>query len=299
MSQRRYILAFGESSSDRIRSLMLSPLKLVIALSLSVCCTLTVACFLLKGFHLLHDNFRVLELQKETRLLKQMSVSWEKRISKTDAVIQELQKRNHQIMTTAGLAFPELSYGVGGPASNLRAGYMELPQIRTNEINLTKLETELDWLKQNTEYLESTIASKKQEIAHYPSIQPVRKGWITSNFGKRMDPFTGKIEDHPGIDISIKPGSEVFATGAGIVKAVNTKVIKNKGYGKYILIDHGYGYRTLYAHLSEIFVKPGQKVKRWDLIGLSGNTGKSTAPHLHYGVLAGTTPKDPMNFILE
>ncbi len=299
MNQKQYILAFGETSSDRIRSIMLSPMKLIIALFLCVCCLIIVTSFLFKGFHLLHNSFRVLELQQENKLLKQMSISWENRISETEGVLQNLQKRNHKIMAAAGLRVSELSYGVGGPTSNLRAGYIELPQIKTNEISLSKMETELDWLKQNTEDLESTISSKKQEIAHYPSSQPGRKGWITSNFGKRIDPFTGKIEEHPGLDISTKPGSEIFATGAGIIKTINTKVIKNKGYGKYILIDHGYGYRTLYAHLSEIFVRPGQKVKRWDLIGLSGNTGKSTAPHIHYGVLAGKTPKDPMNFILE
>jgi hypothetical protein len=299
MKQKHFILAFGETSSDRIRSFMLSPLKLLITLLLCSCFVLTVTFFLFKGFHLFHNSFRVLELQKENTLLKQMSVSWENRISETESILQDLQKRNHQIMATAGLTVSELSYGVGGPVSNLRTGYMDPPQIRTNEISLSKLETELDWLKQNTEDLESTIASKQQEITHFPSIQPVQKGWITSNFGNRMDPFTGKIEEHPGIDISIRPGSEVFATGAGIVKVINTKVIKNKGYGKYILIDHGYGYQTLYAHLSEIFVKSGQKVKRWDLIGLTGNTGKSTAPHIHYGVLANETPKDPMNFILE
>ena len=73
----------------------------------------------------------------------------------------------------------------------------------------------------------------------------------------------------------------------------------NKGYGKYILIDHGYGYETLYAHLSKIYVEEGQMVKRWDLIGLTGNTGKSTAPHLHYGVLVHGEPKNPFHFILH
>jgi murein DD-endopeptidase MepM/ murein hydrolase activator NlpD len=200
---------------------------------------------------------------------------------------------------TAGLATPELVYGVGGPSSNSRTGYIKIPQIEITEMNLSKLETELNWLKENTIDLENIVSSRKKEIAHYPSIRPVRKGWLTSGFGERTDPFTGQIEEHPGIDISIQPGSDVFATGAGIVKVINTKVIKNKGYGKYILIDHSYGYQTLYAHLSDIFVKPGQKVKRWDLIGLSGNTGKSTAPHIHYGVLLNKTPKDPMNFILD
>ena len=94
-------------------------------------------------------------------------------------------------------------------------------------------------------------------------------------------------------------GTPILATGDGVVAEVRNSYIKNQDYGKQIIIDHGYGYKTLYAHLSEIFVKHDQKVKRWDLIGLTGNTGKSTAPHIHYSVLTDKTPKDPMNFILE
>jgi len=99
--------------------------------------------------------------------------------------------------------------------------------------------------------------------------------------------------------ILIRPDSEVRATGAGRIKRINTRVVKNKGYGKYIIMDHGYGYESLYAHLSEIFVKPGQRVKRWDLIGLSGNTGKSTAPHIHYGVYYKSKAVNPLDFLLE
>jgi murein DD-endopeptidase MepM/ murein hydrolase activator NlpD len=299
MNKYQYILAFGNTSKDCVRSFIFSPFKLFITILAGTCCLLTMSFFLLKGFHLLQNSFHVLELQRENRFLTQMGRSWEKRITEINILLKDLQKRNRQLRATAGLSNPEMSYGVGGSASNLRTTYLEILQIQNSDINLSKLEAELDWLQQNTTDLENMIASKTREITHYPSIQPVRKGWITSKFGKRIDPFTGKIEEHPGIDISIKPGTEVFATGAGTIKAINTKVIKNKGYGKYILIDHGYGYQTLYAHLSEIFVKPDQKVKRWDLIGLTGNSGKSTAPHIHYSVFSNKTPKDPMNFILE
>lgn len=299
MNKNQYILAFGNASKDRVRSFVWSPFKLFILMLFCTFCLLTASFFCIRGLHLLRNSFRVLELQRENRLLGQMAQSWEKRIEETNTMLKDLQKRNHQLRATAGLTNPEMSYGVGGSESNPRAVYMEIPQIENIDINLSKMEAELDWLQQNTTDLENVIASKTREIAHYPSIQPVRRGWITSKYGKRIDPFTGKIEEHPGIDISIRPGSEVFATGAGTIKTVNTKVIKNKGYGKYILIDHGYGYQTLYAHLSEIFVKPGQKVKRWDLIGLTGNSGKSTAPHIHYGVFANKTPKDPINFILD
>jgi murein DD-endopeptidase MepM/ murein hydrolase activator NlpD len=127
----------------------------------------------------------------------------------------------------------------------------------------------------------------------------VRGGWLSSSFGKRIDPFTGKIEEHAGVDISIKPGSEVFAVGAGTVKEAVTRAIPNKGYGVYIVLDHGFGYTTMYAHLSKIFVKRGQQVKRWDLIGLTGDTGKSTAPHIHYSVMLNGDPRNPIHFLLE
>ncbi|MCJ7811968.1 M23 family metallopeptidase [bacterium] len=223
----------------------------------------------------------------------------DEKIENLQSSLNTLQERNRQIRITAGLSLPDISYGVGGPASYTTSSLIEPPELRQTELNLEILETGVQHLLYNTAELEEVISSKILEISHFPSISPVKGGWISSSFGKRIDPFTVSTEDHPGIDISIKPESEVFASAAGVVIAVNNKAIKNMGYGKYILIDHGYGYQTLYAHLSKIYAKEGQQVKRWDLIALTGSKGKSTAPHLHYGVLVDGEPKNPSNFILN
>jgi murein DD-endopeptidase MepM/ murein hydrolase activator NlpD len=225
--------------------------------------------------------------------------TWETRVQKLETELKDVQRRNRQLRTTAFLSLPEVEYGIGGPESSLSAGFFDFSEMQPIEWDLNKIETQVKALEQSTTELETTIAKKQREIAHYPSIQPVRGGWLSSSFGKRVDPFTGKIEDHPGIDISIRPGTEVYASGAGVVKEINTRVITNKGYGIYIVIDHGFGYETLYAHLSKAFVRKGQQVKRWDLIGLTGDTGKSTAPHLHYSVTVNGEWKNPMHFLLE
>ncbi|MFO7891815.1 MAG: M23 family metallopeptidase, partial [bacterium] len=171
--------------------------------------------------------------------------------------------------------------------------------LTKTELELSKIENQINHLSKSISHVKRSIYSRMDKISHFPSIKPIRKGWISSTFGKRKDPFTNKIVDHPGIDICTEIGTKVVATGAGKVVAIRKDFIKNKGYGKFILIDHGFGYRTLYAHLSKILVKKGQKVKRWDIIGLTGNSGKSTSPHIHYGVFYNKTPHNPFNFILE
>ena len=216
-----------------------------------------------------------------------------------ESQLDELKRKHKQICVAAAMPTAEIDYGVGGPGFIKESSSTEFPEIIEAKLSLSNLEIGIQRLHQSMRELEDKLSLKAVQIAHYPSIRPVRGGWISSSFGKRIDPFTGRTEDHPGIDISVKPGSEVCASGAGIVKMVNQRVTTNKGYGKYIIIDHGYDRETLYGHLLKIYVRKGQKVKRWDIIGLSGNTGKSTAPHLHYSVLANGKPKNPMDFILE
>jgi murein DD-endopeptidase MepM/ murein hydrolase activator NlpD len=244
-------------------------------------------------------NLQSRELAKKNAALMQTFKDWGTRIQKLESELKDVRRRNHQLRTSAFLSLPDVEYGIGGPESSMKGGFLDFAEVQPIEWDLSKIEAQVKSLEASTSELEDTIEKKKQEILHYPSIQPVVGGWLTSSFGKRIDPFTGKIEDHPGIDISIEPGSKVYASGAGIVKEVNTRVIPNKGYGIYIVIDHGLGYETLYGHLSRVFVQRGQQVKRWDLIGLTGSTGKSTAPHLHYGVSVKGVEKNPYNFLLE
>jgi murein DD-endopeptidase MepM/ murein hydrolase activator NlpD len=125
-----------------------------------------------------------------------------------------------------------------------------------------------------------------------PSVWPVR-GQITGGFGQRMDPFSGESMVHSGLDISAAAGSKVQATADGIVLDAGPEA----GYGNEVLVDHGYGLATKYGHLSRIFVVVGQEVKRGQVIGAVGMTGRTTGPHLHYEVLVHETPVNPAKFL--
>ncbi|MDM7925789.1 MAG: M23 family metallopeptidase [bacterium] len=245
-------------------------------------------------------SLRERELSRKNAVLEKTFRGWEARVRKLETEVKDVQRRNHQLRTTAFLSLPEVDYGIGGSELSLKPdGLFEFSEVRPIEWDLNRITVQVRALQANTSELEEVISKKQREIAHYPSIHPVRGGWLSSSFGKRIDPFTGKIEEHNGIDISIKPGSEVYAVGAGTVKEAVTRAVPNKGYGVYIVLDHGFGYTTLYAHLSKVFVKTGQQVKRWDLIGLTGDTGKSTAPHIHYSVMQNGDARNPIHFLLE
>lgn len=125
-----------------------------------------------------------------------------------------------------------------------------------------------------------------------PSIWPVR-GQVTAGFGERMDPFNGEEAFHAGLDISAPVGSEVEATADGIVLGAE----RDSGYGKSVLIDHGYGLTTRYGHMSRIYVVIGQEVKRGQIIGAVGSTGRSTGPHLHYEVRVHDAPVNPSRYL--
>jgi len=138
------------------------------------------------------------------------------------------------------------------------------------------------------------LEKQSEELRRIPSIRPVDFGYISSGFGDRLDPFTGRVGRHEGVDFSARKGAKVFATADGVVR----KAGYEHGYGYTVEIDHGNGIVTRYAHNGKIFVRYGQKVKRGDVIALVGSSGRSTAPHLHYEVRVGGIPQNPLKFIL-
>jgi len=155
----------------------------------------------------------------------------------------------------------------------------------------------------HTQALQKTIIEKfearRKQLEHIPSIKPLISGRITDLFGKRKDPFVYRTRHHQGLDIGAPRGTEVFAPANGVVEFVKTTYRRHSGYGKAVVINHGYGIKTLYGHLSAINVKVGQKIERWDLLGLVGETGRATGPHLHYEVWVDGAACDPLRFILN
>ena len=144
----------------------------------------------------------------------------------------------------------------------------------------------------------SKLSKRAGEMAScIPAIPPINpdknKYRFSSSFGYRKDPFTGRSKRHSGVDFAMKPGNPIYATGDGVVEAVKFELF---GYGTQVLIDHGFGYKTRYAHLKTVGVAEGMKVKRGECIGLSGNSGRSSGPHLHYEVIYMGRHVNPYNY---
>ncbi|NNJ99260.1 MAG: M23 family metallopeptidase [Desulfatitalea sp.] len=143
-------------------------------------------------------------------------------------------------------------------------------------------------------HLVKQLEVQKNLLAHTPAIRPA-KGWVTSTFAYRQSPFTGKREFHTGLDIANKHGTKIVATADGVVSFAGT----NGAFGKTVVIDHGYGLVTRYAHLQEGLKKKGEPVRRGEVIARMGNTGRTTGPHLHYEVRLNGMPVNPSKYILN
>jgi murein DD-endopeptidase MepM/ murein hydrolase activator NlpD len=159
---------------------------------------------------------------------------------------------------------------------------------------LDKLSAEATRQEQSLQELQAFFAGQKSLLASVPSVWPTR-GWVTSDFGSRVDPYTSERVMHAGIDIAGPHGKEIIAPSDATVVFAGLE----GGYGNVIVLDHGYGIKTRYGHLASVKVKPGERVKRGDLIAAMGNTGRSTGPHLHYEVRVNGIAQNPRKFILD
>lgn len=189
---------------------------------------------------------------------------------------------------------------MGGPGSDsFSRTYLPIHRqelmVRKMNVFLKQLavETQLEEVRQQE--LLRTLRKNRDVLASMPSIWPI-EGFITSRFGNRPSPFTGRGgEFHKGLDISARIGTPIYAPGKGTVTFAGT----DGGYGNSVIIQHGSGITTRYAHMQRFVVKDGQQVKRGDIIGYVGTTGRTTGPHLHYEVRLNGANVDPMRYILN
>lgn len=223
---------------------------------------------------------------------------FQKKILEKDAIMNQYQKRDNNIYRAIFEADSiPATLRVGGYGGTNR--YKTFEESR-NAVTLTKtfiLFDQLSWKVyfQSKSFDEIEVwARNKDRMNHcVPRIQPISTNNISAHFGFRLDPFSQRPTMHYGIDFTGSIGTPVYVTGDGVV--IEAEYTFN-GYGKQILVDHGFGYKTRYAHLSKIDVALGEIVKRGQVIGLLGNTGKSTGPHLHYEVLHKNSATDPINY---
>jgi murein DD-endopeptidase MepM/ murein hydrolase activator NlpD len=183
---------------------------------------------------------------------------------------------------------------MGGSTEADRTAQRTLSSLGTPEDTFGLLRTLLEGLESRLTLVSHDVDRRNALAAATPSIWP-SNGWLSSMMGHRVDPFTGADDFHAGLDIAGERGQAVYATAAGIV----THTGFQGGYGNLIILDHGFGLETRYGHLLNYAVKQGAKVKRGDLIGHVGNTGRSTGYHLHYEVLANGKLLNPLQFLSQ
>lgn len=237
-------------------------------------------------------------LEKENKILRTQNDVLSKRIDQAFKILEPIRERDDYMYRAIYQADPIASSirNSGVRADNY---YNELANISNSELILQSekkmdiLEKQLYIQSNSLDEIQQMIISQEDRIRHTPSIQPVANKNLkrmASGYGVRIDPIYKIPKHHDGMDFSADVGTPIFATADGVV-TVATKAVT--GYGHHIDIDHGYNMMTRYAHMSEFNVKVGDHVKRGDIIGKVGSTGKSTGPHLHYEVRVKGQPQNP------
>lgn len=240
-------------------------------------------------------------LKQENSQLKARYELLDKRMDQISGVLIDIQRRDDEIYRTIFEAEPiprEIrEAGFGGINR-----YKDLESYRNSELiiesshKLDKITKQLYIQSKSYDEVNSMAVKKEHMLASIPAIQPVANKDLkrmASGYGMRMHPIYKRRKFHTGMDFSAERGTEIYATGSGKVVDVEKS---RRGYGNHIIVDHGYGYQTLYAHMQSFEVRRGEQVKRGQVIGYVGNTGTSVAPHLHYEVLKNGEKVNPINF---
>lgn len=217
------------------------------------------------------------------------------RLAELQAKVIRLDALGDRLTEIANLDKGEFDFSkqpaVGGPESSTPVEPMTAPDF---VVLLDGLEQQLDDRSQQLGLLETMIMNRNLQEEVSPTGRPVNRGWTSSYFGMRTDPFTGHREHHKGMDFAGKLGSEIIAVGAGVV----TWSGERYGYGNLIEVNHGNGYSTRYGHCDALLVSVGTTVTKGQVLATMGSTGRSTGPHVHFEVLHNGRPVDPKKYIL-
>jgi murein DD-endopeptidase MepM/ murein hydrolase activator NlpD len=251
--------------------------------------------------------YRFLGSPKEKQLIREneaMHLQYDllsKKMDKVDLVLNDLQDRDDNIYRTIFESEPipngirKAGFGGSDRYSGLE-GYDNTALMKETTERLDRITKQLYIQSKSFDEVVKMAKNKQQLIASIPAIMPLNNKDLKhppSGYGWRTHPIYKTQEFHPGMDFTAEQGTPIYATGDGVVEAADASA---QGYGNHVVIDHGYGYKTLYGHMSRIATSPGKKVKRGELIGYVGSTGMSTGPHVHYEVIKNGEKVNPINF---
>lgn len=304
MDSKNLKLLYFSTEESEIKSVNLSYKSLVALLAGLVLSILVVIGLLTAAIVKYYQNSKIAELRRQNIVLISQLAQMEGKMKEIRLRLNQLQQFDNDLRVLVDL--PRIdedmrNVGIGGTVDYRDLVLEELPDVLGDRVSslkmdLEKLDRQIDLEFSSFREIERVLRENQQRIRHTPSIRPVNTGWLKSKFGNRLDPFVDQIRHHDGIDIAAEKGTPIFATADGVVLRVG---YDPKGYGRFVVIDHGYGIRTLYGHMSRVLVKRGQRVRRWEKIGEVGKTGRATGYHIHYEVAVNGRPVNPLNFILN
>ena len=269
----------------RFRKWRVTNLQIGLVLTVAILLTLGTGFILWSFLNTGVDQNEVAQMRDENERLRQAQGEFGQSLQRLETQLSDYEERTRKLAIVAGLDVPaDTEAGIGGATSPGDPNAALAGAVQ----RVTNLDDQLD-------RVERQLEERRQWLSATPTVTPV-KGLLTSWFGMRNDPITHRRENHPAIDIAAAPGKPVQATADGLVTHSGEG---NDGLGISVSLSHGYGMTTRYGHLSRIAVRPGQTVRRGDVIGYVGSTGRSTGYHLHYEVLVDGQAVDPLAYILD
>lgn len=292
MSHRQHTIILVPHAKAKLLKFRVTNLHLGLAGGILFLLTAFAFWFIWSYFQASSSPAEIARLRRENAELRQVRQSFERDLKTLSDKLAASEDRTRQLAIMAGVeSLGGGEAGIGGPSP---AGNLADAEEDDGAVDLAALESRAGSLGGTLDAVEAKLAERLSWISSTPAIAPVR-GILTSGFGYRSDPLTHGRGRHEGIDIAAPAGLPVRAAADGVVLSAE----EEGGYGKAVFLSHGFGVATRYAHLSHIDVQPGQRVRRGDVVGRVGSTGRSTGNHLHYEVRIDGNPVNPLAYILD
>lgn len=240
-------------------------------------------------------------LKREIEALQLQYNLLHKKMDQTQMVLNDLQDRDDNIYRVIFESEPipnsirQAGFG-GSDRYSVFDNYDNAELLKTTTERLDKITKQLYIQSKSFDEVVKLAKNKEQLISSIPAIMPINNKDLRrqpGGFGWRTHPIYKTPEFHPGMDFAAEQGTPIYATGDGVVETADANA---QGYGNHVVINHGFGYQTLYGHMSKMAVRVGKKIKRGELVGYVGSTGLSTAPHIHYEVIKNGEKVNPINF---
>ena len=307
MQGKRIKLIYFSMGGSELKQISIEWKRLVFGISIGIAVVICIVFGILKIFTGTFDNLQVKRLSESKAQLETLLTDMNKKLKTIEGKVEILEKQDNDLRIFVDL--PQINddirkLGVGGLAENTFSSYSLADtdiKIRANKIQqlVDNIDQRLEYASQSQVVILQKYQEDLKQLKHTPSVKPLNGGRLTAGYGFRRDPFTEKRKHHDGVDISAPRGTDIYSSADGVVVEVESRYSPNNGFGKQVVIDHGYGIKTRYAHLSKIMVNRGDRINRYTLIGKVGDTGRSTGPHLHYEVIVENNPVNPLMYFMD